>query len=66
MYSVLHHGNELLVAQQSIPVVVKYLEDGIDHVAAQVLPCTDVHCSGKLVLCYISVVELTSVLSKTY
>ena len=50
VYPVLHHGNELLVAQQSIAVIVKYLEDGVDHVATEVLPCADVDRTGELLL----------------
>ena len=50
MNPIFHHGNELLVAEEAVAVVVEYLEDGVDHVGTEVPSSTDVHCSGKLIL----------------
>ena len=52
MYPVLHHGDELLIAEETIAVVVEYLEDCVHHVGTQVLPSADVNSPRKLVLKY--------------
>ena len=50
VYPVLHHGDELLIAEETIAVIVEYLEDSVHHVRTQVLPSADVNSPGELVL----------------
>ena len=50
VYPVLHHGHELLVAQKTVAVLVKDLEDGVHHVRTEMFASTDVNSSRKLLL----------------
>jgi len=50
--AVLHHHDELLVAQQPVPVLVEDLENCLNDVTSQLFPRADVDSSGKFILCY--------------
>ena len=46
---VLHHGDELFVAEHAVPVGVEDLEDCLDDMTAQLTPSANSHRSSELV-----------------